>query len=178
MPRSPVQAKGLLLSCIRSNDPCLFFEPKALYRVAEEDVPLEDYEIPLGKAEVLKEGSDITLIAYGLQMRHARMAAQMAEEIGISVEVIDLRTILPWDEETVIKSVKKTGKCIVTHEAPITSGFGAELTSKIQEKAFDHLEAPVRRVAGYDLPFPLVFEPLYLPDRLKILEAIKETVKY
>lgn len=178
MPRSPVQAKGLLLSCIRSNDPCLFFEPKALYRVAEEDVPMEDYEIPLGKAEILKEGTDITLIAYGLQMRHARMAATMAEELGISVEVIDLRTILPWDEETVINSVKKTGRCIITHEAPLTSGFGAELASKIQEKAFDHLEAPLRRVTGYDTPFPLVYEPLYLPDRHKIFEAIKETMDY
>ena len=102
----------------------------------------------------------------------------MAAEKGISVEVIDLRTILPWDEELVIKSVKKTGKCIVSHEAPITCGLGAELTSKIQEKAFDYLEAPVRRVAGYDTPFPLVFEQIYLPDRFKILEAIKETVKY
>jgi 2-oxoisovalerate dehydrogenase E1 component beta subunit len=109
----------------------LFFEPKALYRVAEEMVPLEDYQIPLGKAQVLKEGKDITLIAYGLQMRHARMAATMAEELDISVEVIDLRTILPWDEETVIKSIKKTGKCIVTHEAPLTCGFGAEVTAKI-----------------------------------------------
>ena len=131
MPRSPVQAKGLLLSCIRSNDPCLFFEPKALYRLAEEMVPTEDYEIPLGKAEVLQEGSDVTLIAYGLQMRHARMATKMAEDAGISVELIDLRTILPWDQETVLNSVRKTGKCIVTHEAPITCGFGAELTSKI-----------------------------------------------
>lgn len=94
-------------------------------------VPTEDYMIPLGKAEVLQEGKDITLIAYGLQTRHARMAAQMAKDAGISVELIDLRTILPWDEETVLKSVKKTGKCIVTHEAPITCGFGAELTSKI-----------------------------------------------
>ena len=106
------------------------------------------------------------------------MAATMAEEKGISVEIIDLRTILPWDEETVINSVKKTGKCIVTHEAPLTSGFGAELASKIQEKAFEHLEAPVRRIAGYDTPFPLVFEPLYLPDRFKLFEAIKETVNY
>jgi 2-oxoisovalerate dehydrogenase E1 component beta subunit len=131
MPRSPVQAKGLLLSCIRSQDPCLFFEPKALYRLAEEKVPLEAYEIPLGVAEVLKEGTDITLIAYGLQMRQARMAASMAEEAGISVEVIDLRTILPWDEETVINSVRKTGRCIVTHEAPITCGFGSEVSAKI-----------------------------------------------
>jgi len=131
MPRSPVQAKGLLQSCIASSEPCLFFEPKALYRVAEEDVPVEDYSIPIGKAEVLQEGKDVTLIAYGLQMRTARMAAHMAGELGISVEVIDLRTILPWDEETVLNSVRKTGKCIVTHEAPITCGFGAELTSKI-----------------------------------------------
>ena len=173
MPRSPVQAKGLLRSCIEANDPCLFFEPKALYRVAEEEVPVEDYSIPLGKAEVLREGSDVTLVAYGLQMRHARMAAAMAEQAGISVEVIDLRTILPWDEETVVNSVKKTGRCIITHEAPYTCGFGAELSAKIQEKAFDHLEAPLRRVAGYDTPFPLVFEPLYLPDRFKIFEAIK-----
>ena len=132
MPRSPVQAKGLLLSCIRSNDPCLFFEPKALYRVAEEEVPVEDFTIPLGKAEILQEGTDITLIAYGLQMRVARMAAQMAkEELGLSIEIIDLRTVLPWDEETVINSVKKTGRCLITHEAPITCGFGAELASKI-----------------------------------------------
>ena len=131
MPRSPVQAKGLLLSCIRSNDPCLFFEPKILYRIAEEDVPLEDYEIPLGKAEVMSEGTDVTIVSYGMQLRQVRMAVKRAEEVGISCEVIDLRTILPWDRETVINSIKKTGKCIVTHEAPITCGFGAELTATI-----------------------------------------------
>ena len=178
MPRSPVQAKGLLLSCIRSKDPCLFFEPKILYRIAEEEVPTEDYEIPLGKAEVMKEGSDITIVAYGMQIRQVRMAVKRAEEIGISCEIIDLRTILPWDQETVINSIKKTGKCIVTHEAPKTCGFGAEVSSQIQERAFDYLEAPVRRVCGYDTPFPLVFEPLYLPDNRKIFEAIKETVNY
>lgn len=103
----------------------------------------------------------------------------MAEkEAGVSCEIIDLRTIFPWDEETVINSVKKTGKCIVTHEAPLSAGFGAELAAKIQEKCFLHLEAPIKRVCGYDTPFPLVFEPFYLPDRFKILEAIKETVKY
>lgn len=106
------------------------------------------------------------------------MAAKMAEDHGISVEVIDLRTIIPWDEETVLNSVKKTGKCIITHEAPITSGFGAELASKIQEKAFEYLEAPVKRVCGFDTPFPLVHEPLYLPDRFKIFEAIKDSVNY
>jgi 2-oxoisovalerate dehydrogenase E1 component beta subunit len=167
-----------LLSCIRSPDPCLFFEPKVLYRIAEEDVPVEDYEIPLGKAEVLQEGTDITVIGYGLQLRQIRMAVQMAEEEGISCEVIDLRTILPWDKETVLNSIKKTGKCLVSHEAPITCGFGSEISSTIQEKAFDYLEAPVKRVCGYDTPFPLVFEPLYLPDRLKIFEGIKDTVGY
>ncbi len=131
IPRSPVQAKGLLLASIRNNNPVIFFEPKILYRIAEEDVPLEDYEIPLMKAEVMKEGKDITIVSYGTQLRHVRMAAALAENEGISCEIIDLRTILPWDEETVINSVKKTGRCLVTHEAPITCGFGAELTAKI-----------------------------------------------
>ena len=178
IPRSPVQAKGLLLSCIRSNDPCLFFEPKILYRIAEEDVPLEDYEIPLGKAEVMQEGTDITIVAYGMQLRQVRMAANRAKEVGISVEIIDLRTILPWDHETVIESIKKTRRCIVTHEAPITCGFGAEISATIQERAFDYLEAPVKRVCGYDTPFPLVYESLYLPDQRKLFEQIKETVNY
>lgn len=106
------------------------------------------------------------------------MAVALAEKEGVSCEIIDLRTIQPWDEETVINSVKKTRKCIVTHEAPLTCGFGAELAARIQEKCFVHLEAPVRRVTGYDTPFPLVFESFYLPDRFKILEAIKETVNF
>jgi 2-oxoisovalerate dehydrogenase E1 component beta subunit len=178
MPRSPVQTKGLLLASIRHNNPVVFFEPKILYRIAEEDVPVEDYEVPLMKAEVMQEGKDITIVSYGTQLRHVRMAAALAAKKGISCEIIDLRTIVPWDEETVIKSIKKTGRCIVTHEAPLTCGFGAEITSKIQEKAFLHLEAPVKRVCGYDTPFPLVFESLYLPDRFKIFEAIKGTVRY
>jgi len=131
MPRSPIQAKGLLLSCIRNNNPTIYFEPKILYRVAEEEVPLEDYEIPLMKAEVLKEGTDITIVSYGVQLRHVQMAVAMAEKEGISCEIIDLRTILPWDEETVMESVKKTGRCLVTHEAPLTCGFGSELAAKI-----------------------------------------------
>jgi 2-oxoisovalerate dehydrogenase E1 component beta subunit len=178
IPRSPVQAKGLLLSCIRSKDPALFFEPKILYRIAEEDVPTEDYEIPLGKAEVMQEGTDITIVSYGMQLRQVRMAEVRARELGISCEIIDLRTLLPLDTETVINSIKKTGKCIVTHEATKTCGYGAEISSQIQERAFDYLEAPVKRVAGYDTPFPLVFEPVYMPDNRKIFEAIKETVNY
>jgi 2-oxoisovalerate dehydrogenase E1 component beta subunit len=106
------------------------------------------------------------------------MAAALAEKDGVSCEIIDLRTILPWDVDTVVNSVKKTGRCIVTHEAPITNGFGAEVSSKIQERCFNHLEAPVRRVCGLDTPFPLIFESLYLPDRFKIYEAIKDTINY
>lgn len=103
-----------------------------MYRIAEEEVPTEDYMIPLGKAEVMMEGTDITIVSYGMQLRQVRMAVKRAKEVGISCEVIDLRTILPWDRDTVIKSIKKTGRCIVTHEAPITCGFGAELTATIQ----------------------------------------------
>lgn len=106
------------------------------------------------------------------------MAVQMAEEIGISCEIIDLRTIAPWDKQTVLDSIKKTGKCVVSHEAPHTCGFGAEICSTIQEEAFDFLEAPLKRVCGYDTPFPLVFEPLYLPSAFKIFDGIKATVNY
>lgn len=178
MPRSPIQAKGLLLSSIRSKDPVIFLEPKALYRIAEEEVPDEDYEIPIGKAEVMREGSDITIVGYGLQTRRMIIAAELAKKDGISCELIDLRTILPWDVETVEKSVKKTGRLIVTHEAPVTNGFAGEVSSKIQERCFLHLQAPIKRVCGYDVPFPLVFEPLYLPDQFKLYQAIKDCVNY
>jgi 2-oxoisovalerate dehydrogenase E1 component beta subunit len=178
MPRSPIQAKGLLLASIRSKDPVIFFEPKALYRVAEEEVPDEDYEIPLGKAEVIREGSDVTLVGYGSQMRRIILAAELAKKDGISCEIIDLRTILPWDIETVENSVRKTGKMIVSHEAPITSGFASEISAKIQERCFLHLEAPIKRVCGYDTPFPLVFEPVYLPDQYKIYQGILDVVNY
>lgn len=177
-PRSPIQAKGLLLSSIRSKDPVIFLEPKALYRIAEEEVPDEDYEIPLGKAEVIREGSDITIVGYGMQTRRMIIAAELAKKDGISCELIDLRTILPWDVDTVEKSVKKTGRLIVTHEAPITNGFASEVSSKIQERCFLHLESPIKRVCGYDTPFPLVFEPIYLPDQFKLYQAIQDSVNY
>ena len=178
MPRSPIQAKGLLLSSIRSEDPVIFFEPKALYRIAEEEVPDDDYEIPLGKAEVMREGSDVTLVGYGMQLRNIILAAERAKKDGISCEIIDLRTILPWDADTIEKSVKKTGKLIITHEAPITNGFASEISSKIQERCFLHLEAPIKRVCGYDTPFPLVYEPIYMPDQYKLYQAILDTVDY
>lgn len=159
VPRSPLQAKGLLLSAIRSPDPVVFFEPKALYRAASEEVPVDDYELPLSAAEVVREGTDVSLVGYGAQMRVLERAADMAQEqLNVSCEVIDLRTILPWDRETVFASVNKTGRCIVSHEAPITGGFGAEVAAAVQEECFLRLEAPVDRVCGYDTPFPLAHE--------------------
>ncbi len=179
MPRDPIQAKGLLLSCVRTPDPCIFFEPKALYRGSVGDVPLEDYEIPLGKAEVVRAGTDVTVVGYGAQVHVLAKACDLArDKLGVSCELIDLRTLLPWDQDTVVNSVKKTGRLVVSHEAPKTSGFGAEVVATVQEKCFLNLEAPVQRVCGYDTPFPLVFEKFYVPDYLKNYEAIKKVVEY
>lgn len=174
MPRGPRAGKGLLLSCIRSKDPVVFLEPKALYRAAVEDVPVDDYEIPLGQAEILRFGSDVTVVGWGGQLRVLQKVCDLAQEkFGISCELIDLQTILPWDVDTIESSLKKTGKLLVSHEAPITCGFGAEIVATLQERCFWHLEAPIQRVCGYDTPFPLAFEKYYVPDELKNLEAIK-----
>ena len=178
IPRNPIQTKGLLLASIRSPDPVIFFEPKILYRMSEDMVPEEDYTIPLGKAEVVQEGKDITLVGYGASIRQLKMAAKMVEEKGITCDIIDLRTILPYDIDTIEKSVKKTGRLLVTHEAPVTAGVGAEISAKIQERCFLHLQAPVKRVCGYDTPFPFVYEPFYLPNRFRLYDAILETVDY
>eukprot|EP00591_Stephanopyxis_turris_P004185 CAMPEP_0195514926 /NCGR_PEP_ID=MMETSP0794_2-20130614/6169_1 /TAXON_ID=515487 /ORGANISM="Stephanopyxis turris, Strain CCMP 815" /LENGTH=309 /DNA_ID=CAMNT_0040643277 /DNA_START=300 /DNA_END=1229 /DNA_ORIENTATION=- len=177
MPSGPKDAKGLLLSSIRSPDPVVFLEPKALYRSSVEPVPDEDYELPLGVANVLHQGSDITLIGWGGQLRLLEKARLLAQKEGIHCELIDLRTILPWDVDTVTESVIKTGKCIVSHEAPLTCGFGAELVSTIQNECFYSLEAPVMRVCGMDTPFPLVHEKYYIPNELKILDAIRDVME-
>ncbi|TGZ61109.1 hypothetical protein CRM22_008168 [Opisthorchis felineus] len=177
-PRGPVQAKGLLLACADDPNPCIFFEPKILYRAAQEEVPLKHYTIPLGTAEVVREGNDVTLIAWGTQVHVMLDTAAAAAELGVSCEVIDLRTIVPWDEETVYKSVRKTGRCVIAHEAPLSSGFGAELSASIQENCFLNLEAPIVRVAGADTPFPHIFEVFYLPDRLRCLDAIKHVANF
>ena len=179
LPRSPAQAKGLLLACIADPNPCIFLEPKALYRSLVEEVPIGSYTLPLGKAEIVREGTDVTLVGWGAQVHVLLQAAEEASASGgVSCEVIDLRTILPWDAATVIESVKKTGRCIVSHEAPRTCGFGAEVAAEVQEKAFLYLEAPVMRVTGYDTPFSLVHESAYLPDANKCLEAIKKSLQY
>ena len=179
IPRGPTKAKGLLLSCIRDPNPCIFFEPKILYRSAIEQVPTTDYELPLGKADVLSKGDDVTLIAWGTQVHVMREAAEIARErLGISSEVIDMVSILPWDKETIFNSVKKTGRCIIAHEAPLTNGFGAELAAAIQEECFLSLEAPVQRVCGHDTPFPLIFEPFYLPDKWRVFDAVKNVTEF
>lgn len=167
MPRSPLQAKGLLLAAIRSNDPCIFMEPKVLYRAAVEQVPVAPYELPLSKAEVLKEGRDVTIVSYGQPLYICLDAIRQAEQdFGVSVELIDLRTIYPWDKETVFKSVQKTGRCMVVHESMVNAGVGAEVAAAVQEdpETFVRLEAPVVRLAGWSIPTPLLYEKFNLPD--------------
>uniref|UniRef100_A0A0E0LHL1 3-methyl-2-oxobutanoate dehydrogenase (2-methylpropanoyl-transferring) n=1 Tax=Oryza punctata TaxID=4537 RepID=A0A0E0LHL1_ORYPU len=178
IPRSPREAKGLLLASIRDPNPVVFFEPKWLYRLAVEEVPEEDYMLPLSEAEVIRKGSDITLIGWGAQLAVLEEACEDAAKDGISCELIDLRTLIPWDKETVEASVSKTGKLLVSHEAPITGGFGAEIAASITERCFQRLEAPVARVCGLDTPFPLVYETFYMPTKNKVLDAIKATVNY
>jgi len=178
VPRNPYQAKGLLLASIRDKNPVIFFEPKRLYRASVGEVPTEDYQLPLGKAEVVTAGSDITLLAWGAQMEIIEKAAEMAAADGISCEVIDLRTILPWDIETVVNSVTKTGRLIVSQEAPLTAGFASEIAATIQKECFLHLESPIARICGMDTPYPLSLEKEYVADHLKVYEAIKHSINY
>lgn len=178
IPRNPYQAKGLLLASIRDDNPVLFMEPKRLYRASVGEVPEGDYELPLGKADLVKEGTDITLLAWGAQMEYLQKAADRAEKEGISCEIIDLRSILPWDAEMVCQSVMKTGRLLISHEAPLTGGFASEVAATVQQECFLHLESPIARVCGLDTPYPLAHEKEYMPDELKIFEAIKRTVHF
>lgn len=178
MPSGPKEAKGLLLASIKDPNPVIFFEAKMLYRTAIEEVPTGSSEIPLGKARILQEGSDVTVVSWGQQVAVVDLTAKLVrEKSGIECEVIDLRTLLPWDVDSVVKSVNKTGKLVVSHEAPITSGFGAEVVSTIVDKCFWKLQAPPARVCGYDTPFPLVYEPLYLPSVQRVSDAIIQVAK-
>jgi len=175
IPSTPADARGLLLSAMRSPDPVIFFEPKALYRTVKGAVPEGDHPVPLGKARIVREGRDLSLLTYGAMVPVAERAAMDAEADGIGVEVIDLRTLWPLDIEAVTRSVARTGRAIVVHEAPKSCGYGAELVSLLQEKVFLHLKAPVSRVAGFDTPFPYALEKLYLPDSQRVLDAIRFT---
>ena len=177
-PSNPYDAKGLLLASIRDPDPIMFFEPKRIYRAAKGDVPEGDYVVPLGKAQVVREGTSLTLIAWGAMLYEAIAAADEAKAQGVECEIIDLRTLWPLDIETIIASVKKTGRVVVVHEAPKTCGFGGEIVALINEKAFLNLEAPPVRVTGFDTPFPYTLEMEYLPLAHRILPALLETARY
>ena len=178
MPSRPYDAKGLLISAIRDPDPVIFFEPKRVYRAIKEEVPEESYTLPLGKAQVISEGSDITMISWGAMVSVCLAALdQMPEEA--SVELIDLQTLSPLDVETITKSVCKTGRAVVVHEAPKTAGLGAEISSLIQEHCFLSLEAPVQRITGFDTSMPYYkLEKQYLPDEDRIMAGVRDCLAY
>jgi pyruvate dehydrogenase E1 component beta subunit len=179
MPCTPYDAKGLLLAAIRDPDPVIFFEPKRVYRLAtKEEVPEEDYTIPIGGAKILSEGTDLTVVSWGATIYECLGALDTLPE-DLSVELIDLRTIAPFDLDTIAQSVEKTGRCVIVHEAPKTCGFGAELSACIQEHCFLHLEAPVQRVAGFDTIMPYYkLELEYLPNAARISESILQCAAY
>jgi 2-oxoisovalerate dehydrogenase E1 component beta subunit len=190
IPSTPYDAKGLLIAAIEDNDPVLFFEPKRIYngpfdgffdrpltpwaKHPASEVPEGYYSIPIGKASVVREGEDVTILAYGT-MVHVTLAT--VRELGIDAEVIDLRTIVPLDIETIEQSVKKTGRCVVVHEATRTNGFGAELAALVQERCFYHLEAPVQRATGFDTPYPHSLEWAYFPGPVRIGTALKKALE-
>jgi pyruvate dehydrogenase E1 component beta subunit len=184
MPSNPVDAKGLLLASIRDDDPVVFMEPKRVYRAARGEVPEGDYTIPLGQAKVVRAGNQVTVLSWGAMVHTCIEAAeQAAAGQGKSgetydLEIIDLRTLLPFDVDAILASVKKTGRVVVVHEAPRTCGFGAELAATIQERAMLHLEAPILRVTGFDTPFPYTLEHEYLPDAARILDAVERVVNF
>ncbi len=176
MPASPYDAKGLLISAIRDPDPVLFLEPKRIYRAFREEVPEDEYTVDIGKARIVIEGDEMTMISWGAAVVQCLNAI---EKSGRSVELIDLRTIDPMDTETIIESVKKTGRAVIVHEAPRSGGLGAEVASRIMELAFLHLEAPVQRVTGFDTLMPYYKQELeYLPEEPRIGQAIEELAAY
>ncbi|EIT68600.1 MULTISPECIES: alpha-ketoacid dehydrogenase subunit beta [Hydrocarboniphaga] len=190
MPSNPYDAKGLLIAAIEDDDPVVFFEPKRIYngpfdghhdkpltpwsQHAASEVPEGYYAIPLGKAAVVRAGKEATIVTYGT-MVHVCLAA--VEASGIDAEVIDLRTLIPLDIDTIVESVKRTGRCAIVHEATRTSGFGAELSSLVQEHCFWHLEAPIERVAGWDTPYPHAFEWEYFPGPARVAQALKNLME-
>ncbi|HEY7954654.1 MAG TPA: transketolase C-terminal domain-containing protein, partial [Polyangia bacterium] len=178
IPSNPYDAKGLLLSAIRGEDPVIFMEPKRVYRAAKGEVPEDDYTIPIGQAKIVREGSQVTLLCYGAMVHTCMEAAEKAAAEGFDPEIIDLRTLLPLDTETVLQSVRKTGRVVIAHEAPRTCGYGAELAAMIAERALLSLEAPIARVTGFDTPFPYTLENEYLPSPDRVAQAIKQTATY
>jgi len=178
IPSNPYDAKGLIISAIRDPDPVLFLEPKRIYRAVRQEIPDGEYTVPTGEAAVVQEGDSLTVICWGAMVREVLRAAEAAAAEGINAEVVDLRTISPMDDETIMDSVRKTGRVVVVHEAPKTCGVGAEIIARINEKAFYHLEGPMIRVTGFDTVMPLPkLENIYLPDQEKILRAMRQVVE-
>jgi pyruvate/2-oxoglutarate/acetoin dehydrogenase E1 component len=179
-PATAYDAKGLIKSAIRDNDPVIFFEHKALYRRIKEEVPEDDYTVPIGKAKVFREGKHLSVITYGAMLYVARDAADVLDKEGVSVEIIDLRTLLPIDEETILASVRKTSKAIVLHEDTLTGGVGGEISARIMEKAFEDLDGPVLRVTAPDTPVPYSppLEEAFLPNVEKLLAKARWLAAY
>ncbi len=172
-PATPSDAKGLLMSALKYPDPVIFLEPKRLYRTSKEDVPDGVHETPIGKARVAREGTDVSVITYGSM---TPTCLEAADALEASVEVIDLRTLVPLDVDAVLASVRKTGRCVIVHEAPRTCGYGAELAALVAERALMSLQAPIARVAGFDTPFPYTLEHVYLPDARRVTSAIEHVL--
>jgi pyruvate dehydrogenase E1 component beta subunit len=176
IPSTPYDAKGMLAASIRDPDPVVFLEPKLIYRAFREEVPDDPYTVELGEAAVRREGSDVSLFTWGAMTQPSLEAAESVAEDGIDVEVIDLRTLSPLDEATVLESFKKTGRAVIVHEAPKTGGLAGELTATIQEDALYYQEAPIQRVTGFDVPYPLyALEDYYMPEDTRIADAIRDT---
>ncbi len=180
IPSGPRNARALLASSIREDDPIVFYEPKAVYRAFREEVPEEPELMEIGKAEIVREGTDLTLISYGAMMRPCKEAVEnLAEDENINVELIDLLTISPMDTNTLAKSVQKTGRCIIVHEGQRTCGVAAEIIARLNESAFEYLEAPIKRITGFDIPFPYFqVEEHFLPQCEEIVLAVKETLNW
>jgi pyruvate dehydrogenase E1 component beta subunit len=179
IPSTPYDAKGLLASAVQDPDPVMFLEPKLIYRAFREEVPDDSYTVPLGEAAVRREGSDVSVFTWGAMTRPTMEAAEDLAEEGIDAEVVDLRTLSPLDEETILESFKKTGRAAVVHEAPKTGGLAGEITSTIQEEALVYQEAPIERVTGFDTPFPLyAMEDYYLPEAARITDGIREAAEF
>ncbi|MEK7405779.1 MAG: alpha-ketoacid dehydrogenase subunit beta [Acidobacteriota bacterium] len=180
MPATAYDAKGLIKSAIRDNDPVIFLEHKALYRRIKEEIPAGDYTVPLGQARIFRDGADLTIVTFGAMVYVAEEAAGTLEKEGISAEIVDLRTLLPLDEETILASVRKTSRAIVLHEASLTGGVGGEIAARIAEKAFDHLDAPVVRIAAADTPVPYSppLEEAFLPNAARVIEKARALCRY
>jgi 2-oxoisovalerate dehydrogenase E1 component beta subunit len=179
-PGTAYDAKGLLKAAIRDDDPVLFIEHKYLYRRVKEELPADDFVVPIGKANVRRKGKDLTIVTWGSMIYVADDAAAELQRDGVSVEIIDLRSILPFDEVAILESVAKTNRVIILHEAPLTGGAGAEFAARIAEKAFDYLDAPIKRIAALDVPSPYSppLEAYVLPNRDKVLAAARELLAY